>query len=191
MIDDFGIPHAMLLMLDAAGRAPVHGGQPRLRAFGCRVGDRVGEGVIGVAARMNTPIRINHATLEYAIRARHASMPSAACCSNDEIPLPGLAAPGSQLAVPLATGGQVLGVLFVESPGEMQLTWDDEDALVSLAAQVAALARGFQACSDHGDRSDEGAVATAVAHAPAAPVQARCGCATSTPTAASFWTTIT
>ena len=36
---ELGVSHAMLLMLDAAGAAPVHGGQPRLRRLGRGLGD--------------------------------------------------------------------------------------------------------------------------------------------------------
>jgi len=42
----------------------------------------------------------------------------------------------------------------------MRFSWDDEDALVALAAQAAALARGFQACADAPD--DEAATAEAL-----------------------------
>jgi hypothetical protein len=39
----------------------------------------------------------------------------------------------------------------------MRFSWDDEDALAALAAQAAALARGFQACAD---APDDGTLAT-------------------------------
>ena len=52
--------------------------------------------------------------------------------------------------MPLACGGQLLGVLFVESPQDMRFSWDDEDALVALAAQVAAQI-GALACAAPAD----------------------------------------
>jgi hypothetical protein len=74
-----------------------------------------------------------------------------------EIPLPGLAEPGSQLAVPLVCGGRLLGVLYVESTQDLRFDWDDEDALVALAtqaaAQIGALGAGPQA-----DDAPEGAL---------------------------------
>ncbi|MBX3636130.1 MAG: GAF domain-containing protein [Rubrivivax sp.] len=163
VVEEFGVRHAMLLMLDAAGQ--------RLYTVGSRgygrsgVGSEIplGEGVIGVAARMATAIRINHATLEYAYgRAMREGLATQAL--EREIPLPGLPEPGSQLAVPLACGAQLLGVLFVESPQELRFDLDDEDALAALAAQVAALARGFQVCADVPDEE-----AAAAAPAPAVP----------------------
>jgi hypothetical protein len=159
VVDDFGIRHAMLLMLDAAGQRLYTVGSRGYGRSGAGSEVPLGEGVIGVAAQQNTPIRINHATLEYAyIRTMREGLPGPLL--DREIPLPGLAEPGSQLAVPLACAGQFLGVLFVESPLDMRFTWDDEDALVALAAQAAALARGFQACSEAPD--DEAATAEAL-----------------------------
>lgn len=166
VVEEFGVRHAMLLMLDAAGE--------RLYTVGSRgygrsgVGSEIplGEGVIGVAARMATAIRINHATLEYAYgRAMREGL--AAQALEREIPLPGLPEPGSQLAVPLACGTQLLGVLFVESPQELRFDLDDEDALATLAGQAAALARGFQVCADLPDDEAPAAAAPASA-APAA-----------------------
>jgi len=139
VVRDFGIEHAMLLMLDAGGQrlyTVVSRGYGRSGA-GSEI--PLGEGVIGVAARMVTPVRINHATLEYGYsRAMREGLDQHRL--EREIPLPGLPRPGSQLALPLACGGQLLGVLFVESPQDMRFSWDDEDALVALGAQFAAQA---------------------------------------------------
>jgi hypothetical protein len=54
-----------------------------------------------------------------------------------EIPFPGLADAGSQMAVPIVLAGRLLGVLYVESPQEQRFTYEDEDALVVLASQLA------------------------------------------------------
>ena len=144
---DFGIRHAMFLLLDAA--------RERLYTVASRGYGRSGagaeipldDGVIGVAARAGTPIRINHATLEYAY-IRTVREGTAARELAREIPLPGLAEPGSQLAVPIGCGSSLQGVLFVESPEDMRFTWDDEDALVALAAQVGALLQLFARSAD-------------------------------------------
>ncbi|MBS1135126.1 MAG: signal transduction protein containing and PtsI domain [Burkholderiaceae bacterium] len=159
VVDDFGIRHAMLLMLDAAGQRLYTVGSRGYGRSGAGSEVPLGEGVIGVAAQHNTSIRINHATLEYAyIRTMREGLPGPLL--DREIPLPGLAEPGSQLAVPLTCAGQHLGVLFVESPQDMRFTWDDEDALAALAAQAAAVARGFQACAEAPD--DEATTAEAL-----------------------------
>ena len=168
--DGFGIRHAMLLLLDAAGQRLYTVASRGYGRSGAGSEIPLGEGVVGVAARMATPIRINHATLEYAY-SRTMREGLAGHRLEREIPLPGLAEPGSQLAVPLLCGGQLLGVLFVESPQDMRFSWDDEDALVALAAQVAAqltaLARGAQAGPDAPD--DDAPAAAAGAPMPLSP----------------------
>jgi GAF domain-containing protein len=134
------IRHAMLLLLDAerdclytvASRGYAHSG------VGSEL--RMGEGIIGVAARERTPIRLGYAVQEYryshATRQSYARSASGAALET-EISLPGLAEAGSQLAVPLALGARLLGVLYVESPQEQRFNFEDEDALVVLAGQLA------------------------------------------------------
>ena len=79
----------------------------------------IGQGVIGVAARERTPVRISHMT--NAAHYSHAMRSSlgATCRTRmppPRFPFPGLAEPHSQLAVPIVASGRLLGVLFVESP---------------------------------------------------------------------------
>jgi hypothetical protein len=174
LVHEFGIHHAMLLMLDAAGQRLYTVASRGYGHSGAGSEIPLGAGVIGVAARMATPIRINHATLEYAyIRTMREGL--AGHVLEREIPPPGLAEPGSQLAVPLACGSELLGVLYVESPQDLRFGWDDEDALVALAAQVAALARGYLVCADASESEAQvPAVPTRAAPAPsAAPLRVR------------------
>jgi hypothetical protein len=69
-----------------------------------------------------------------------------------EIPFPGLADAGSQMAVPIVLAGRLLGVLYVESPDEQRFTYEDEDALVVLASQIAlcidSLSRSAEQAAD-------------------------------------------
>jgi adenylate cyclase len=148
---DFGVSHAMLLMLDAAGQRLYTVASRGYGSSGAGAEIPLGEGVIGVAARMRTPIRINHLTLEYAYSRAIRDTMTAHGESDTlarEIPLQGLAEPCSQMALPVCAAGELLGVLFVESHQEMRFSWDDEDALVALAAQVGVLAHGFQLCAE-------------------------------------------
>ncbi len=180
VVQEFGIRHAMLLLLDAGGERLYTVASRGYGRSGAGSEIPLGEGVVGVAARMNTPIRINHATLEYAYSRSMRRDPAEpgqqeVPRAEREIPLPGLAEPGSQLALPLSCLGQVLGVLFVESPQDMRFSWDDEDALLLLAGQVAALARGFMgACAEAAELGPEPATAepspAAAAPPPAAPL---------------------
>jgi GAF domain/Pyridoxamine 5'-phosphate oxidase len=142
----FDVTHAMVLMLDAPGRrlyTVASHGYPQ-SGVGSEVA--LGCGVIGVAAEQRTPIRITHMTAEYSYgRAMRESAERAGLGARLEtaIPLPGLADSHSQLAAPIVAGGAVLGVLYVESPQDLRFTYDDEDALVSLAAQLGNAIRAL------------------------------------------------
>jgi hypothetical protein len=107
-----------------------------------------GHGVIGVAARERTPIRINYMTSEYAYgRAIRDSAIAAGLGERleTEIPLPGLPESHSQLAVPVLAANRLIGMLYVESPEELRFGYDDEDALVALATQLALAIQQMQA----------------------------------------------
>ena len=134
------IQHAMMLLADPSRDClytVASRGYPQ-SGVGSEV--RTGEGIIGVAARERTPIRIEYAVQEYrysdATRRSFANS-EAGTALETEIPLPGLAEAGSQLAVPVTLGRRLLGVLYVESPDEQRYTFEDEDALVVLAGQLA------------------------------------------------------
>lgn len=138
----FGIEHAMVLMLSAAeGRlyTVASRGYP-VSGIGSEV--MLDEGVVGVAARVGVPIRIGHMSSEYAYGAairESAERSGLGWAQATAIPLPGLAAPQSQMALPIPRGGATAGILFVESPEAMRFGYDDEDALAIVAAQVGAL----------------------------------------------------
>ncbi len=133
---EMGVRHAMVLILDA--------GNQRLYTVASRgyatsgVGSEIalGHGVIGVAARERTPIRINHMTT--AQRYNQAMRQGMEGSGSTDIPYPGLPQPRSQLAVPLLSADRVLGVLFVESGQDLRFDFEDEDLLVTLAGQLAA-----------------------------------------------------
>lgn len=141
LTQDFGVEHAMILMLDPVAErfyTLVSRGYAE-QGIGSEI--LLGEGIIGVAARERVPIRINHMTADYrygaAIRAaiiRSGVEWQAAT----EIPFPGLEAPASQLALPILVRGEVFGVLFVESERLMRFWHDDEDALALLADVIGA-----------------------------------------------------
>jgi adenylate cyclase len=137
---DLGIDHAMLLILDPATQrlyTVASRGYP-LSGVGSEIA--LGDGVIGVAARERTPVRIMHMTNAYLYsRAMRESLSGGkGVPPGTDIPYPGLGEPHSQLAVPLLSAGRLLGVLFVESPQDMRFGFEDEDLLVTLAGQLAA-----------------------------------------------------
>lgn len=139
---DLGIHHAMVLMLDDKARRlyTVASSGYATSGVGSEIG--LGQGVIGVAARERTPVRIGHMT-QAAIysQAMRSSLDAGGprAVPRAEIPYPGLAQPHSQLAAPIVSAGRTLGVLFVESPEDLRFGFEDEDALVAIAGHLGAV----------------------------------------------------
>jgi len=136
----FGIEHQSLLMADCDAKRLCVIASRGYPASGAGAEIAFGDGIIGVAAREVTPIRLMFPSAEYAysraVRDRlgpEDGLPP----PGEEIPLPGLAEPASQLAVPLHVRARCLGVLYVESRHLCRFDYDLEDALVTLCAQFA------------------------------------------------------
>ncbi|MBB3176728.1 GAF domain-containing protein [Variovorax sp. Sphag1AA] len=139
--DHLGVHHAMVLMLDSATQRLYTVASCGYATSGIGSEIEMGHGVIGVAARERTPVRISHmtnaASYSHAVRSSlRATEPDIAL--DTEIPFPGLAEPHSQLAAPIVSGGRLLGALFVESPTELRFSFEDEDALVAVASHLGA-----------------------------------------------------
>jgi hypothetical protein len=141
LTDHAGVRHAMVLMLDNASQRlyTVASCGYATSGVGSEIG--LGQGVIGVAARERTPVRIVHMTnaslYSQAMRSSlQANVPDIEPAT--DIPYPGLPEPHSQLAAPLLSANRVLGVLFVESPNDLQFSFEDEDMLVAMAGHLGA-----------------------------------------------------
>lgn len=151
MNDFLGIQHAMVLMLDGATQRLYTVASCGYATSGVGSEIEMGEGVIGVAARERTPVRIGHMTSAYlysrAMRSSlHANVPDIEPAT--DIPYPGLTEPHSQLAVPVLSAGRLLGVLFVEGPNDLQFSYEDEDMLVALAGHLGAAIDLMQATTE-------------------------------------------
>ena len=142
--DALGMRHAMVLMLDTPAQRLYTVASCGYATSGVGSEIALGHGVIGVAARENTPVRISHMThaalYSHAMRSslQAGTADDATLAPGTEIPYPGLPAPHSQLAVPMVAAGRVLGVLFVESPQDLAFDFEDEDMLVALAGHLGA-----------------------------------------------------
>jgi len=137
----FDIHHAMLLMLDECKNRLYTVASCGYDESGIGSEIALGDGVIGVAAEQRTPIRISHMTSEYAYsRAVRRTVQQGGFDDllQTEIPFPGLAEAHSQLAVPILGGTRLLGVLYVESPVPDRFCHADEDAILTLAAQLSS-----------------------------------------------------
>jgi hypothetical protein len=163
--DAMGMRHAMVLMLDEPAQRLYTVASAGYAVSGVGSEVRVGQGVIGVAARERTPVRISHMTnaalYNQAMRSSfERDIPDIEPVT--EIPYPGLAEPHSQLAVPVLSAGRLLGVVFVESPQDLQFSYEDEDALVVAAGHLGAAIDLLQSGAD----SAETEAAVAAQHAP-------------------------
>lgn len=133
------IKHAMLLMVDQANQKLYTVASHGYEESGVGSEIPLGAGVIGIAAREMTPIRIGHMNAEYAYsRAVKANTLQSGWegTFETEIPMPGLKESRSQLAVPITSCHKLLGVLYVESPQDLRFSYDDEDVLVILGAEL-------------------------------------------------------
>lgn len=137
---ELAMHHAMLLILDATTQRLYTVASRGYATSGVGSEIALGDGVIGVAARERTPVRIGHMTSAYLYsRAMRDSLVNdGSGPAGTDIPYPGLPEPHSQLAVPLLSADRVTGVLFVESPVDMRFSYEDEDLLVALGGQLGA-----------------------------------------------------
>jgi hypothetical protein len=161
LTDLLEVRHAMVLMLDPVTQRLYTVASSGYPTSGVGSEIAVGDGVIGVAARERTPVRIMHMTSAHlysqAVRGRlQADTPGLTL--DVDIPYPGLLAPHSQLAVPIMSIGRLLGVLFVESPNDLQFSFEDEDALVAIAGHLGSAIDLVQSAPEG---TDEAAAAAA------------------------------
>lgn len=113
---------------------------------------RLGDGVIGVAARERVAIRIDHMSTDYlygtAVRDRVRAEAGPGAPESRGVAFPGLVHPESQIALPIIWQGRLTGVLFAESPLPLRFRHEEEDTLSCIAAALAAHAAALAADDD-------------------------------------------
>jgi adenylate cyclase len=142
LTDNFSVQHAMLLLLDEAGKKLYVVDSVGYEKSGIGAEIPVGYGVIGTAAQYKTPIRISYATSEYG----YVQAMKDYCLQNEgstdletSIDFPGLPNPNSQMAVPVISREKLLGIIYLESTEDLYFLFDDEDALVNLAMFIGQM----------------------------------------------------
>jgi adenylate cyclase len=151
-----GVRHSMIHWLDETAERLYLVASRGYAQSGVGSEIQLGHGVIGAAAQARTSIRITHTTNEYTYsRAAKESIRHSHLADQleAEIPLAGLAAPGSQLAVPILARMQLLGVLYLESPADLAFGYDEEDAFVAIAQQLGLAAQMLEQLAE---RQEEG-----------------------------------
>lgn len=106
---------------------------------------RFGEGIIGVVAEAQKPIRIS-GLLRGMLPARAVAMRAMEIGWSPEkqVPLPGLENPESQLGVPLVVRGELIGVLCIESETPYRFHEDDKTTIEMLGSHLAIAIQNMQ-----------------------------------------------
>jgi hypothetical protein len=141
----FGFSHSMILLagdkpntlITIASRGYPQGG------VGAEV--QFGEGIIGVAAEARQPIRISGLVrgMLYALAAKRRAE-ERGWRPQEEVKLPGLENPSSQLGVPLVVRGELVGVLCIESETPYRFHEDDKNTIELLGASLAIAIQNMQ-----------------------------------------------
>ena len=155
----FGFSHSMILL---AGEKPntlvtlASRGYPDAGA-GAEV--QFGEGIIGVVAEAQRPIRISG--LMRGMLHAHAVAKRAhekGWSPDRRVALPGLANPASQLGVPLLVRGELVGVICIESETPYRFHEEDKTTIELLGSYLAVAIQNMQlkeAEESNGDVQDD------------------------------------
>lgn len=161
MKEYFGFSHSMILL---AGEKPntlvtiASRGYPNGGA-GAEV--QFGEGVIGVVAEAQQPIRISGLIrgMLYAAAAKRRAE-DRGWRPQEAVRLPGLENPASQLGVPLVVRGELIGVLCIESETAYRFHEEDKNTIELLGASLAIAIQNMQ-LKEAGDEPAERAAVLA------------------------------
>jgi putative methionine-R-sulfoxide reductase with GAF domain len=165
----FAFSHTAVLLYDEATR---HLTTMASRGYGeSGVGAEValGEGLIGTVARERRLLRLTNlkSDLGYG-RAIRREVASGRGALNAEIPLPGLPDAQSVLAIPLAVGDRLIGVIAAEDRDPMRFGEWHEAYLEIIANQIAlGIDRMIERCDDGTDAPAQPAAAPSAAPPPA------------------------
>jgi adenylate cyclase len=135
----FGIRHAMVLVPDDSGKRMITIATTGYERFGIGAEVEFGDGIIGIAAAMRQTVRITD--LSRGRRYVEAVRSMAGMEGPGSIPLPSLALPFSQIALPMIAQGRLVGLLFAESEARFAFRHRDEQALGLIGAQLAQALR--------------------------------------------------
>ena len=134
---EMGMDHALILCVDESGLWLYTVASRGYAQSGVGSEVEVGDGLIGAVAQFRAPVRLSSLAGEYQEPGLHLG-PAA---TGGDIPFPALHRPHSQLAVPIAAGNWLAGVLYVESANGRRFDFEDEDALVALGQQLGLAMR--------------------------------------------------
>jgi len=166
----FGFSHSMILVPAEEAGVLVMIASRGYPENGVGAEARIGEGIIGVVAEAQKPIRISG--LLRALLYAHAvgqRARASGLCPPERIPLPGLASPESQLGIPLLVRGELVGVLCIESEEQYRFHEEDKTSIELLGSYLAIAIQNMQ-LQERAESAAEEALAAAPEAAPTLPV---------------------
>lgn len=163
----FGFSHSMILLAGEKPNTLITIASRGYRQGGVGAEVQFGEGIIGVAAEARQPIRISGLVrgMLYALAAKRRAE-ERGWRPQEEVKLPGLENPSSQLGVPLVVRGELVGVLCIESETPYRFHDDDKNTIELLGASLAIAIQNMQ-LKEAGDEPAPPGAARPVASAPA------------------------
>jgi len=141
----FGFSHSMILLTGEKPNTLVTIATRGYPQGGVGAEVQFGEGIIGVVAEAQHPIRISGLVrgMLYANAARRRAL-ERGWRPQEEVRLPGLENPASQLGVPLVVRGELIGVLCIESETPYRFHEEDKNTIELLGASLAIAVQNMQ-----------------------------------------------
>jgi hypothetical protein len=141
----FGFSHSMILLAGEKPRTLVTIASRGYPQGGAGAEVQFGEGIIGVVAEAQQPIRIAGLVrgMLYAYAAKKRAE-ERGWRPQEAVRLPGLENPASQLGVPLVVRGELIGVLCIESETAYRFHEEDKNTIGLLGASLAIAIQNMQ-----------------------------------------------
>ena len=141
----FGFSHSMILLTTDKPRTLVMIASRGYPQGGAGAEVQFGDGIIGVVAEAQQPIRISGLMrgMLHAYAAKQRAEESG-WRPQEAVRLPGLENPASQLGVPLVVGNELIGVLCIESETPYRFHEDDKVTIGLLGSYLAVAIQNMQ-----------------------------------------------
>jgi adenylate cyclase len=170
--DFFGFSHSMILLAAEEPGVLVTLATRGYSGAGVGAEARFGEGIAGVVAEAQKPIRISGLLrgMLYANAVARRAEATGWCPEHARIAMPGMPNPASQLGIPLVVRGELVGVLVIESASPYRFHEEDKTTIellgsyLAIAIQNMQLQESAESAADVGDQEP--------GHAPSSPIRA-------------------
>src|SRR5688572_28461868 len=142
----FGFSHSMIALTAEKPHSLVIVASRGYPEGGAGAEVQFGEGIIGVVAEAQKPIRISGLLrgMLHAHAARKRALEQGLKPDLGSVSLPGLKNPASQLGVPLVVRGELVGVLCIESETPYQFHEEDKTTIELLGSYLAIAIQNMQ-----------------------------------------------